>query len=209
MNFLVTFFLIFQIGFSQNYLDYSLSFSKTEKESANTALNIDYLTNEEKNIFFYLNLVRENPKLFLETFLSSENQNIHYDKCRFSRNKKKCSYLNSLIDKLSNMNSLHPIIPNKDFYYYASCHAKKSGKIGYIGHSRIKTGCSSLPSPYGECCHYGSDLALDIIIDLLIDCGVSNLGHRKILLSNNFSKMGASIAPHKTYFYNTVLDLTD
>jgi len=46
------------------------------------------------------------------------------------------------------------------------------------------------------------------VIDLLIDCGVSNLGHRKILLSKEYTMMGVSIESHRDYNYNTVLDLT-
>jgi uncharacterized protein YkwD len=36
---------------------------------ANTAINEDYLTKEEKMIYYYLNLVRMNPELFLDTFI--------------------------------------------------------------------------------------------------------------------------------------------
>lgn len=36
---------------------------------ANTAKNEDYLTSEEKMIYYYLNLVRMNPDLFLQTFI--------------------------------------------------------------------------------------------------------------------------------------------
>ena len=207
MNFIFPFlFFITHFLFSQTYFDYPNSYSKEDKINANTAINVGYLSNEEKKIFFYLNLVRTNPKLFLEKFLSIENQNIHKSICFSSRNK--CNYINSLIDHLSNMEKLSSIQPNKEFFEYADCHAKKSGKKGYIGHSRKKSGCSNLPLPYGECCHYGSNFALDIVIDLLIDCGVSDLGHRKILLSEEYTMMGVSIEHHRDYNYNTVLDLT-
>jgi uncharacterized protein YkwD len=36
---------------------------------ANSAKNEDYLTEEEKKIYYYLNLVRMNPDLFLQTFI--------------------------------------------------------------------------------------------------------------------------------------------
>ena len=201
------FFLLVNFSFSQMYFDYSNYYLEENKKNANTAIYEDYLRDEEKKIFYYLNLVRNEPKLFLETFLSIENQNIHQKNCK-SYSKKKCSYINSLINELSVIKPLNYINPNKDFYNYAYCHAKKSGKKGYIGHSRKKSGCTNLPSPYGECCHYGSEFALDIVLDLLIDCGVSNLGHRKILLSNQYTMMGVSIENHKNYNYNAVLDLT-
>ena len=96
MNFLFPFlFFITHFLFSQTYFDYSNSYSKEDKINANTAINVIYLSNEEKKIFFYLNLVRNNPKVFLEKFLSIENQNIHKSICFSSRNK--CNYINSLI----------------------------------------------------------------------------------------------------------------
>jgi uncharacterized protein YkwD len=58
----------------------------------------------------------------------------------------------------------------------------------------------------GECCYYGVEDAFDIIVDLLIDQGVSSLGHRKICLSPSYTELGVSIQPHKTYSSNTVLD---
>ena len=201
------FFWLANFSFSQMYFDYSNYYLEQNKKNANTAFNTDYLSNEEKKIFYYLNLVRSEPKLFLETFLSIDNQNLHQKKCT-SSSKKKCPYIKSLINDLSNLEQLNYIKPNKEFFNYAYCHAKKSGKKGYIGHSRKKSGCTNLPSPYGECCHYGSEFALDIVLDLLIDCGVSNLGHREILLSNQYTMMGVSITTHKNYNYNAVLDLT-
>ena len=201
------FFWLANFSFSQMYFDYSNYYLEQNKKNANTAIYTDYLSDEEKKIFYYLNLVRSEPRLFLETFLSIDNQNLHQKKCK-SSSEKKCPYIKSLINDLSNLEQLNYIKPNKEFFNYAYCHAKKSGKKGYIGHSRKKSGCNNLPPPYGECCHYGSEFALDIVLDLLIDCGVSNLGHREILLSNQYTMMGVSIATHKNYNYNTVLDLT-
>ena len=53
----------------------------------------------------------------------------------------------SLINDLSNLEQLNYIKSNKEFFNYAYCHAKKSGKKGYIGHSRKKSGCTNLPPP--------------------------------------------------------------
>lgn len=40
-----------------------------EYHPANSAQNEEYLTTEEKQVYYYLNLVRMNPKLFAETYL--------------------------------------------------------------------------------------------------------------------------------------------
>ena len=43
------------------------------------------------------------------------------------------------------------------------------------------------------------------LLDLLIDCNYPSLGHRKIMLSNDFKSMGI-YSSHKSYKFNAVLD---
>jgi len=44
------------------------------------------------------------------------------------------------------------------------------------------------------------------VISLLIDENVHSLGHRKIMLSNEYTLIGVSLQPHINYGTNTVLD---
>jgi uncharacterized protein YkwD len=57
-----------------------------------------------------------------------------------------------------------------------------------------------------ECCDYGNDNAVDILLNLLVDDGIPGVGHRLICLSNSYTKIGISIQPHKVYEVNTVMD---
>ena len=84
-KFIILFFFFFTSSFSQSYVDYSNTFTKSNQDDANTALNEDYLNEEEKKIFYYLNLLRLNPKLFIESFLSTKNQQIHLLRCKSSK----------------------------------------------------------------------------------------------------------------------------
>ena len=197
------FFCFFFIGicFSQTYSSFDSSFSKKEKKMANTASEISYLKKEEKQVFYYLNLIRINPKLFAQTFLLENKDQID---C--------LSYYESLYEQLMNMNSLNPIYFDEEFYLYAKCHAIQSGKLDYVGHNRKNgSGCDPIISnhSWGECCYYGENNPLAIVLDLLVDCNYSDLGHRKIMLSAKFKSMGVFIAPHKSYSYNTVLNFKD
>ena len=66
-----------------------------------------------------------------------------------------------------------------------------------------------LRNPYnhvGENCSYGYERAIDIVISLLIDKGIKNLGHRNNILSPDFNSIGVAIRPHKTYRVNCVMD---
>lgn len=168
--------------------NYSASWDDPKYLEANSALNEDYLTGEEKNMFYFLNLARMNPKLFADTYLSH---------LRNSRNK----YERSLFLDLQNLKPMPVLKPDRKLYESAKCHATESGKSGYVGHKRNK--CAKYFM--GECCQYGLSDALEIITSLLIDQGVSSLGHRKICLGN-YTELGVSIQPHKSYGVNAVLD---
>jgi uncharacterized protein YkwD len=168
--------------------DFPAEWNDPKYLEANSASNENYLADEEKKIFFYLNLVRMNPKLFANTYLSH---------LRNSSDK----YESSLYSELQKMSPLPVLKPNKKLYESAKCHATESGKSGYIGHKRTK--CAKYFM--GECCQYGLSDALDIVTSLLIDQGVSSLGHRKICLGH-YTELGASIQPHKSYGVNAVLD---
>ena len=187
-------------SFSQTYDSFDNHFSKSEKKIANTASKFTYLTKTEKEVFFYLNLARINPKLFAKTFLINNKEKIDCEK----------DY-NSLYKTLTKMDPLGPLYFNHDFYLFAKCHAIQSGKRDYVGHERKSgSGCKPITSSksWGECCYYGEEDALAIVLDLLVDCNYRGLGHRKIMLSEQFKSMGVYIAPHKSYNFNAVLDFT-
>jgi uncharacterized protein YkwD len=169
-------------------INFSAAWGDPKYLEANSALNEDYLTGEEKKMYYFLNLVRMNPKLFADTYLSQ----LHYSKDK---------YESSLFSELQNLKPLPVLKPNRKLYESAKCHATESGERGYVGHTRNK--CAKYFM--GECCQYGLSDALEIITSLLIDQGVSSLGHRKICLGN-YTELGVSIQPHKSYGVNTVLD---
>lgn len=160
-----------------------------ENPTANTASKELYLTEKEKMVYYYLNLVRMDPKGFVEKYLSG------------IRNSKD-SYESSLIKELLVLKPLQPLKPNYKLFESALCHAEESGKSGYTGHTRTK--CAKYFM--GECCQYGISDPLKIVIELLIDQGIPSLGHRKICLDVSFSELGVSMQPHKVYGVNTVLD---
>jgi hypothetical protein len=156
---------------------------------ANTAAYEEYLSEPEKEVFYYLNLVRMNPGLFAGTYLL-KHAGIPDDE-----------YEISLYEELMAMEPLPCLKPNKLCWESAKCHAIDSGQSGYVGHER-KT-CTSYF--WGECCQYGPSDPLAIILQLLIDRGVESLGHRRICLGS-YDELGISIQPHSVYGSNAVLD---
>lgn len=178
---------------------YSTEWDNPKYSKCNTAASTSYLTEEEQKIFWILNMARVNPKLFATTVIKQYPElgnhgwliNIYEYK--------------SLLDTMQRMKPLNPLYPDSLLWASAKCHAITSGDSAYVGHERLTEECKKLRKFYGECCDYGYNEALDIIMHLLVDQGVPSLGHRFLMLSN-FNKMGVSIQPHKGYRYTTVLD---
>jgi uncharacterized protein YkwD len=157
----------------------------------NTAINADYMSPNEKDVIYILNLVRSSPALFANTVIKK-------------RKDLQGKYCTSLINKLLAMQPLNLLEPNEQCYNSAECHAA-SGTHGYVGHIRQTAACKSKQYFDGECCDYGHNVALEIVLSLLIDDGVPSLIHRTIFLGE-FNEVGASVQSHSKYGYCAVLD---
>ena len=166
----------------------------------NTAANVTYMSHAEKEVIYILNLIRAYPALFTKTVLlkyPSVSGNGYLAEDSF--------YFISLINSLNKLKPLDILYPDKDCFESAQCHASSSGITGYTGHKRVNADCEKKKNYNGECCDYGNDDPLEIILSLLIDEGVPSLGHRKVFLSA-YTKVGVSIQPHKKYGTNAVFD---
>lgn len=168
-------------------VDFSV-WDKPKYHAANAASEEDYLTSEEKKVFYYLNLMRMNPGLFAATYLHALKDSKDY-------------YESTLIRELKRLSPKPILVPDRKLFESAKCHAVESGQNGSIGHERKR--CAE--HFVGECCHYGDADALEIVKNLLIDKGVESLGHRRICMMD-FNRLGVSIQPHKTFKANAVLD---
>lgn len=169
--------------------------------SLNSASNSEYLNEEEKKVILFMNMARYDGLLFTQTFLQIYIVENQLDKS---------SYIRSLQRDLNRLSSLPPLMPEGDLTSVAQGHAQKSGEKGTTGHSDFKNRFNPLMgNPYvhvGENCSYGYDKAIDIVISLLIDEGIKELGHRHNILSPDFNSIGVAIRPHKTYRVNCVMD---
>ena len=171
---------------------YSPMWNDAKYLKCNTATKARYLTPAEKEVIYVLNLVRMDPALFANTVLPK------YPVTH-------SPYYESLLVKLRTIKPLGALASDSLCFVGAKCHAVNSGIEGYVGHERGTQECRDKWYFNGECCDYGHDKALDIVLSLLIDDGVPSLGHRNICLSK-YVKLGVSIQPHKLYRYNAVLD---
>ena len=172
---------------------------QTQLDSANTAKDSDVLTDEEKSVVFLTNLARMNPKLFGETYAqkfidSTEN---------------KSGYARSLLNDLKRGIPLCALEVDTILCSTAADHATLSGKTGRTGHggkqARIKK-AMVIYNAWGENCSYGFNNGIGIVMQLLIDQGIKDLGHRKNILNKQFTHIGTAIRPHRKYKWNCVQD---
>lgn len=185
--------------------DFFALWPDTILSKANSALDVDYMSLEEKEAVYYMNLVRINPPLFAETFLTD------YLK---KNDLKKDKEVKGLIKELEETQKMEILQPNQALTDFARTHAKDMGETGRTGHSSsdgtsFRTRIEPLTQRFtaiNENCNYGNDKGIDAVIDLLIDRNVPNLGHRKNILNPEMELVGVAIEPHRRWRFNCVQD---
>lgn len=196
------------------------SWSKTELAMANTAKTAEYLTGEEKDMVMYMNLARMNGEKFFQTFFQDfvDNHNkqmsaySNYNSLKIDRSS---SYYRSLEKDLREVKDRPMLYPDEAMSWVARQHAKDMNKYNYAEHTARdgRTVKDRITAMYpkkacGENLAFGFATGLGNICMLLLDKGVPDLGHRKIIIdtSYKFNYIGVSIQPHKSYKYCSVTD---
>lgn len=175
---------------------FSQPWSSDQIDKANTAKSADYLSGEEKDVIKYLNLARMYPQQFLAVELKDYNGPGTYPNAPVN--------LPSLLHEMASMSPVPPVFPDAGLYNLANCFAKEQGKNGSTGHVRVE--CPKLTGEWGECCSYGMSTGRDILMQLIIDNGVPDCGHRKICFSSSYNTIGVGTSTHPQYNYCAVLD---
>lgn len=172
---------------------------------SNSAAEATYMSEEEKKVVYYINLCRINPPLFSSTYLNDylKDKDIKKDKV-----------VKDLIDDLESSYARELLIPSEALTIVAREQAKDMGNSGRTGHNSsdgksFHERISELALTFqgiNENANYGQEFALDIVIDLLIDRDVPNVGHRRNILDDDMRFIGVAIEPHKKWGFNCVQD---
>lgn len=156
-------------------------------------------TDSEKKVLDIMNQVRTNPQLFLKDVALP-----YIKKNELERNR----YAKSLIRELERLDSMQPLAFENSLQKMSEDFADEAGKKGWIGHKRTNQRFEKYANHVdftAENLQYGFDDPVDIVMDLLIDIDIPNLGHRKNILEPKFSIVGVSINKHKSYDFITVM----
>lgn len=184
-----------------------------------TARGEDYLTVTEKDVILELNKARSDPARYAELYIKPR---LAYFNGKQYREPGKVVIVTSegkkavqeCYDAMKAGGAVSLLIPSKGMSRAAKDHAGDQGKNGSLGH----TG-SDNSSPFdrlarygqwlntaGENIAYGQNAGRDTVVQLLIDDGVSNRGHRENNLNSAFKSVGTGFGTHKAYGYVTVID---
>lgn len=187
--------------FSQDDEKEKYPFSKWDAktmEKAKSYKDEDKISGLERDVIYYTNLARLNPKLFAQTYV----------KQYVDDNELKNPNINSLIKDLNKAPKLAVLVYSTDLYYCARAHAESNGKKGLEGHQNYNARFKKYASQYalhGENCDYGNADALEVVMTLLIDEDVPGTGHRRNILSTEFKYIGVAYAVHKIMEHNVVM----
>ncbi len=180
-------------------------------DSLNTAANIDFLSDVEKNIVLAHNLVRFDPGNYAELYVAEYIS--YYRFASFNYPGMNAVFftlegINLAIDlyrELKTINPLPLLYPSKKLSEAARNHARYQMKTGQIGHGG-RGGTIARVESMGiwdrvvvENISYGNWSGHDAVLALLIDDGVPDRGHRKNILLEDIKAIGVGQSVHPMF----------
>ena len=125
--------------------------------------------------------------------------------------------LEEAIRVLRQTKPLPPLTPSDALSRAARDHVRDIGPKGLVTHEgrdgsspseRVRRYAARIGRA-GEVISFGPENARAVVFDLIVDDGVPDRGHRKILLDGKFRLAGVACGPHATYHTACVIDLAD
>jgi len=179
-----------------------------------TAANVSYLTNIEKDVILETNMVRTNPRKYAELYLQPRLK--YFNGRNYSvpgqitiATKEGASAVSSCITALNRASAVGVLTPESGLSRAAKDHVTDQSRTGQTGHngsnrstpeSRIKQhGTFGRSYTFGENIAYGDTTGRDIVCSLLIDDGVPGRGHRTNIMNGAFTQTGVAFGTHKQY----------
>ena len=183
-------------------------------DNLDTARNVPYLTDEEKDVILELNKARNNPgqyaRLYIEPRLAwfggpfGNDSYLRPGDTVYIRQPGGRAAVVSTINALSRLPALQPLTPSQGMSLAARDHTLDTGPRGMTGHTGSdRSSMSQRLERYGrwngrigETISYGFNTAQDIVVQLLI-----SQGHRDIIMTGAHRYIGLAIGSHSRHNY--------
>mgnify|MGYP002522740579 CR=1 FL=1 len=181
-----------------------------------TARNVDYMSDFEKDVIFEMNKARADPKQFADLYLVPRLERfdgkLYIEKRTDSGNsqgrmiltREGAAAVKECIEFMYKQTPRSPLKPSKGLtktakehaesqvLTYETCHTRADGTSPFENMRKYGSFMAA-----GENIAYGISSARGTVIQLLIDDGVSSRGHRTNIMDKNFNYAGAGFAESK------------
>jgi uncharacterized protein YkwD len=194
-------------------------------DELDTARDVSYLTDREKDVVLHLNMARTNPTRYAAEFIEPRRQfyrgTLYREPGKPSnfagyRTNEGIRAVDECVEVMNATAPLAPLQPGESLSRAAADHARDQSSSGAIGHTgsdgsslrdRVKRYDDSLRG-IGENIAYGDHDAREIVVQLLVDDGVPSRGHRENILRPEFRRVGLAIDSHPRYGEVCVMDFS-
>ena len=180
--------------------------------------DLDFLSEVEKEIIIELNKARSNPAAYAAYL--EEFKNLYVGKYIYFAGRppyvtqEGAPAVSEAIEVLKSMAPVPVLRVSKGLSAAARVHVEEQSPTGATGHSGAD---GSTPGErvdrfgkwrkeVGENIEYGSADPREIIMQLIVDDGVKDRGHRKNIFKPEFGVVGVSFGPHHRYRNMCVMD---